>query len=474
MNIDATEIGVFLGVDIAKEEHFCHAVTAAGDVLFSRAVANSEAGLDGMIDQAEEAGRTVLVIDTTSSAARLLLGAAARRGAPVAYVPGLVMRRAADLYAGSAKTDPRDAFVLADYARRNPDRLLWVETTDEALTRMRILAGRDEDLAADSTRTINRLRDALVAVSPGLERVLGSKLHQKAVREVLKRWPTPAALRTAGRTRIRNLLKKHYPRKPHKGVQLAERVWAEVNAQTVALPGEATWGEVITQLAGNLEQILAERSRLAATIEEVFLAHPLARNLLTIPGVGPKPAPASSPRSVTPTASPTDPASLPTPGSPPSPAAPAGRSTPPAATPAGTNASKTPCTGPRSQPPNTTPTPEPTTNANEPKAKTTPPPSSTSPAADATSYSPSSKTKPPTTHHPNQLDKPTGTRPRRHRTTVFGRGGRVAAPCARSVSAQLGRPLCPWSLGSGRGGLCMTAASGPAAVCVPLQGIRGM
>lgn len=288
MNIDATEIGVFLGVDIAKEEHFCHAVTAAGDVLFSRAVANSEAGLDGMIDQAEEAGRTVLVIDTTSSAARLLLGAAARRGAPVAYVPGLVMRRAADLYAGSAKTDPRDAFVLADYARRNPDRLLWVETTDEALTRMRILAGRDEDLAADSTRTINRLRDALVAVSPGLERVLGSKLHQKAVREVLKRWPTPAALRTAGRTRIRNLLKKHYPRKPHKGVQLAERVWAEVNAQTVALPGEATWGEVITQLAGNLEQILAERSRLAATIEEVFLAHPLARNLLTIPGVGPK------------------------------------------------------------------------------------------------------------------------------------------------------------------------------------------
>ena len=42
--------------------------------MFARAVSNSEAGLEQMIDQAEGAGRTVMVIDTTSSAARLLLG----------------------------------------------------------------------------------------------------------------------------------------------------------------------------------------------------------------------------------------------------------------------------------------------------------------------------------------------------------------------------------------------------------------
>jgi hypothetical protein len=41
---------------------------------------------------------------------------AARRGVPVAYVPGLVMRRAADLYPGEAKTDRHDAYVLADKA----------------------------------------------------------------------------------------------------------------------------------------------------------------------------------------------------------------------------------------------------------------------------------------------------------------------------------------------------------------------
>ncbi|MDE0268638.1 MAG: hypothetical protein OXI96_06340 [Acidimicrobiaceae bacterium] len=36
------------------------------------------------------------------------------------------------------------------------------------LTHLRILNARDTDLAADATKTANRLRDALLAVSPSL------------------------------------------------------------------------------------------------------------------------------------------------------------------------------------------------------------------------------------------------------------------------------------------------------------------
>ena len=284
--MDPTGIGVFVGVDIAKEEHFCQAIGAGGAELFARAVGNNEADLEQMIDQAEGSGRVVLVVDTTSSGAHLLLAAAARRRIPVAYVTGLQMRRAAQLYAGSAKTDPLDAFVLADFARRNADRLVWVEVTDEVLIRMRVLSGRDEDLAADSTRTINRLRDAMVSVSPGLERVLGSKLVQRGVRELLVRWPVPTDLRAVGKTRIRNLLKKYYPNKPHKAVELTDRIWAALGAQTLTLAGEATWGEVITDLASTLEGIHTKRAHLSAAIEEAFTAHPLAEILISVPGIG--------------------------------------------------------------------------------------------------------------------------------------------------------------------------------------------
>ena len=54
-----------------------------------------------------------MVIDQPRSVAQLALAVARSRRVPVAYVPGLVMRREADLYPGEAKTNKRDAFIIA-------------------------------------------------------------------------------------------------------------------------------------------------------------------------------------------------------------------------------------------------------------------------------------------------------------------------------------------------------------------------
>lgn len=44
-------------------------------------------------------------------------------GCPVVYLPGLTMRRIADLYSGEAKTEAKDAFIIADVARAMPHTL---------------------------------------------------------------------------------------------------------------------------------------------------------------------------------------------------------------------------------------------------------------------------------------------------------------------------------------------------------------
>ena len=188
---DCVVIEVFVGVDIAKGDHYACAVSAAGTEVLSRAVPNDETAIGRLIDDAAAHGTVALVIDTTSSAASLLMEIAAKRHLATAYVTGLAMRRAADLYAGAAKTDPKDALVLADYARRNADRLSWTTPSDELLVRLRILNGRDADRAADATRAANRLRDALLAVSPALERAVGDKLSSSGgARDALARWGT--------------------------------------------------------------------------------------------------------------------------------------------------------------------------------------------------------------------------------------------------------------------------------------------
>ena len=101
----------------ALTTHFADVLDEAGSPLFAVAVANDEADIEALLARAESFGSPALVVDQPGSLARLVLAVAARRGVPVAYVPGLVMRRAADLYPGESKTDRRDAFVLADTGR---------------------------------------------------------------------------------------------------------------------------------------------------------------------------------------------------------------------------------------------------------------------------------------------------------------------------------------------------------------------
>lgn len=283
--MDGSDAEVFVGVDMAKAEHYAQAITTGGVEVFGRPVGNDQAVIESMLDDAAGHGSVAVVVDMTASGAQLLLAVAAERGVPVAYVTGLQMRRAAELYAGTAKTDPRDAWVLADFARRNADRLTWLEVSDELLVRLRVLNGRDVDLATDSNRVINRCRDALVAVSPALERAIGHRLSQPGVRDAIAKWPTPSALRAAGKARLTNAIKKRSPRLAGK---VTGEIWAALDAQSVTLPAEDTWGEVIADLLADLERIQSRRNELAATIEEVFLSHPLGAVLVTLCGFGPR------------------------------------------------------------------------------------------------------------------------------------------------------------------------------------------
>jgi transposase len=148
-----------------------------------------------------------------------------------------------------------------------------------------VLSGYDDDLAADTTRQANRLRDALTSLHPPLERVLGPRLDQPAVRAVLVCYPTPSALRTAGKTRIHRLLKGRALRSADR---LTGDVWTALQFQTVTVATEARLGQVIAELAAELDCLHTRRHRLAGDIEAVFRPHPLGSVLASLPGVGPR------------------------------------------------------------------------------------------------------------------------------------------------------------------------------------------
>lgn len=280
------QVDVWIGLDVGKEEHFAEVLDDRGERLFARSVVNDQTDLEALLDRAAGHGTPGLVIDQPGSIAQLALAVARSRSVPVAYVPGLVMRRAADLYPGEAKTDKRDAYVIADTGRTRRKQVHWLDVgSDELLERLRVLNGFDIDLAADQTRLTNRCRDALTSESPALERALGARLHQAGVRDLLAKYPTLSALRMAGRARIARTIKT---RSPRLAAKIVDAVMAALDAQTVTVPAETTIGRVIAELVVELDRVFARRDALAGEIEEAFLAHPFGELLSSMPGIGPR------------------------------------------------------------------------------------------------------------------------------------------------------------------------------------------
>jgi transposase len=280
------QVSVWVGLDVGKETHFADVLDNDGERLFARAISNDQGDIEALLDRAGKHGVPGLVIDQPGSIAQLVLAVAARRGTPVASVPGLVMRRAADLYPGEAKTDRRDAYILAGTARTRRKQVHWLDaSSDELLAQLRVLNGFDTDLAADQTRVTNRLRDALTSVSPALERAVGKRLGHAGVRDLVAAFPTLAALRAAGPDKVRGTTARRSPRLASKTAEAVARALA---AQGVTVPAEAATGRVIAELAGELDRIHARRDALEKEIEEAFLSHPFGEILASLPGTGPR------------------------------------------------------------------------------------------------------------------------------------------------------------------------------------------
>jgi hypothetical protein len=103
-----TAVGVLVGLDVGKSEHHATWLDPSGQVLGSRTVRNEQTAIEALLDSAGEHGAVAAVVDQPGSIAALALAVCQQRQVAVAYVPGLVMRPAADLYPGEAKTDRRD------------------------------------------------------------------------------------------------------------------------------------------------------------------------------------------------------------------------------------------------------------------------------------------------------------------------------------------------------------------------------
>lgn len=277
------DVAVFIGLDVGKSTHHAVALARDGKKLYDEALPNTEAGLTAVFEKLHEHGLPLLVVDQPATIGALPVAVAQSTGVPVGYLPGLTMRRIADLHPGEAKTDARDAFIIADAARTMPSTLRSIRVPDEQVAELSMLCGFDDDLTAQITQASNRVRGLLTQIHPTLEKAIGPRLDHPAMLHLLQRYPSPALLRQAGVKRVGNQLKKHAPRK---WAAWAGEIMDTLDQQTVTVTGTDAAALVLPRLARQLIELRTQRDEIAEAVEQIVEAHPLHPVLTSMPGVG--------------------------------------------------------------------------------------------------------------------------------------------------------------------------------------------
>lgn len=272
---------IHAGVDAGKEIHWLTAIDDTGETLLSRRLDNSQEDIMRAIDEVASLGADrTWAVDIPGGVASLLLALLWEKGERVVSIPGMTVNRSRDTYPGEAKTDERDAYVIADQARMRSS-LKELVPSEDVRAELSLLVSHRRDLVADQTRAIARLRDTMVSLFPGLERVLDFK--SKGALLLVGRYQTPSQVRKAGIKRIENYLRAQGGVKV---TQLAFKAMNAAQAQTVKLPAEEVASKIVADLA---LELLRMKERLAATdieLENRFFSHPQAEILMSLPGIG--------------------------------------------------------------------------------------------------------------------------------------------------------------------------------------------
>src|SRR5699024_5435031 len=141
--IETADIAVWCGLDVGKHDHHASSVNADGTNVWDKALPQDESRLRKVFTSLQAHGPVLVIVDQPNTIGALLVAVARDAGCPVAYLPGLAMRKAAQLLPGDTKTDARDASVIATAACKMPETLRAVDQDDAVLASVKVLAGYD-------------------------------------------------------------------------------------------------------------------------------------------------------------------------------------------------------------------------------------------------------------------------------------------------------------------------------------------
>ncbi|MDQ2913047.1 MAG: IS110 family transposase [Chloroflexota bacterium] len=270
------------GLDWASEAHAICIVDARGEIRESFSVAHDAAGLAELVRRLGRYPGVRLAIERPEG---LLVDTLVDAGIRVVPIHPNKLKAARERYSSSgAKSDPGDAYVLADFLRTDGHRFRELAPLSEATRALRALVRSRDDLVKAKVALTNQLAAQLAVFWPGAAEIF-QRLDSDIALAFLTRYPTPETAAHLGEARLRAFLRRNAYCGRRPAADLLGRLRAAPSGLAGALESEAR-GECVKALVRALSTVLPQIRELEGAIAVALDEHPDGALLKSFPRAG--------------------------------------------------------------------------------------------------------------------------------------------------------------------------------------------
>lgn len=276
---------MFVGVDWGCSSHAVCVIDAKGQVLDRFGAGHDREGLQALIARLTrygEPGNIPVAIERPSG---LLVDALVEAGFVVTPIHPNVVKACRPRYrAVSAKSDPGDAYVLADVLRTDGHRLRALQPQSDAIKALRGLVRGRDDLVRTRVALANQIRALLDSFWPGAAAIFANVASPIAL-AFIERYPTPESAARLGPKRLAGFLAQHQYCGRRSPETLLERLRAAPEGHAGEAESEAK-GELVRAMARTLQSLVAEIARITSHIEHTVAELPDGKIVMSFPRTG--------------------------------------------------------------------------------------------------------------------------------------------------------------------------------------------
>lgn len=278
---------VFVGHDWAEAHHDVYVENEQGQRLGRVRLPEGVEGVARfralVAEHVEDPADVVIATETDRG---LFVGALVAAGYTVLAVNPMSTSRYRERHSTSgAKSDPGDAFVLAELARTDGHNHRPVAGDSDLAEAVKVLARAHQSMIWARQRQLNQLRSTLREFYPGALEAF-DELGSNDALAVLAIAPTPTIGRSLSRSKIASALRRggRQRRVDERTVEIQDALRAP-QLEAPALVANAM-GATATALVAVVVEMTAQISHLEAQLAEHFEQHPDAKIIRSLPGLG--------------------------------------------------------------------------------------------------------------------------------------------------------------------------------------------